>query len=589
MKHDDTTKADGSALIRALRGGWAELVCALLLMLMALSLLSVVARKSLTIDETVLIPAGFYHLQDGDFRPINEHPPFAKVIAAAPLFLLGAEAPPIEAGARQDYDYFLGLFDLFWQKNQARYDALTFWSRVPAIAVTLLLGALVFVYARRLFGPRAALFAVFLYTVEPTVLAHGRVAQTDIPAAFGFLLFVFVCYEYLRAPNLRRAIFVGLATGFAVITKFSMVALGPALVVAFIVLLWLAPARGWERKALAAQAVALSLACLLVIHAAYFFHNRPPEPYDFSLQTVGFSAGMDAALAPFMHLAHAALHRIFPTDFVSGIGWQLGHNKWGHPAGLLGEHRVLGWWYYFPVAFALKTSLPFLLLSLASVAWGVWMFLRGGRESKYLALLVPLAFFTCLVMYSKINIGVRYYLPAYMFMFILGGAMFDWLLKHFRPRAAALAVVALVLCWTGLEAARAFPDYMAYMNQLASARPRWHYLSDSNVEWGDDIREMAEYLRARGEKRIGAALLGGQVMARYGIGATGVFVPPGSKPEETRYVAIGASFLNGSTVPGGFDGVPLPETERVNYFDEYRRRAPEKIFGGSIYLYRMKE
>jgi hypothetical protein len=174
-------------------------------------------------------------------------------------------------------------------------------------------------------------------------------------------------------------------------------------------------------------------------------------------------------------------------------------------------------------------------------------------------------------------------------MFVAGGALLDWLLKNLKPRGAALALAAAALCWTGLEAARAFPDYMAYMNQLASERPRWYYLSDSNVEWGDDIREMALYLKARGEKRVGAALLGGQVLARYGIDGTGIFVPPGETPEETRYVAVGASFLNGSTVPGGFEGFPLDEQTRVNYFDEYRRRTPEKVFGNSIYLYRMKE
>ena len=51
--------------------------------------------------------------------------------------------------------------------------------------------------------------------------------------------------------------------------------------------------------------------------------------------------------------------------------------------------------------------------------------------------------------------------------------------------------------------------------------------------------------------------------------------------------AIGASFLNGSTVSGHErEGRPVTEEERVNTFDEYRRRTPEKIFGGSIYLFR---
>jgi hypothetical protein len=131
---------------------------------------------------------------------------------------------------------------------------------------------------------------------------------------------------------------------------------------------------------------------------------------------------------------------------------------------------------------------------------------------------------------------------------------------------------------------------MTYMNQLARGRERWWYLSDSNVEWGDDVRGLALYLRERGETRAGGALLGWQILELYGVGQAAVFVPPGEAREETRYVAVGASLLNGSTVPDGFDdGTDLTEDERVNYFDEFRRREPEKIFGGSIYLYRMKE
>jgi hypothetical protein len=131
---------------------------------------------------------------------------------------------------------------------------------------------------------------------------------------------------------------------------------------------------------------------------------------------------------------------------------------------------------------------------------------------------------------------------------------------------------------------------MTYMNQLASGAPRWWYLSDSNVEWGDDVRDLALYLRGRGETRVGGALLGWQLLELYGVRQTAVFVPPGEPVEETRYVAVGASLLNGSTVPSEFEpGRELNEYERVNYFEEYRRRTPEKIFGGSIYLYRMRE
>src|SRR5205085_1199088 len=183
------------------------------------------------------------------------------------------------------------------------------------------------------------------------------------------------------------------------------------------------------------------------------------------------------------------------------------------------------------------------------LTWAV-LRLRRARDARTLLLLLPPAFFTCLLMLSTINIGVRYYLPAYTFFFMAAGVMLDDLLarsrRSGRRQLAALLVVA-AFGWAALEAARAFPDHMSYMNELASAQPHWWYLSDSNVEWGDDVRDLALYLRARGETRVGAAVLNWQTLELYGIEQAAVFVPPGGEAEPTRYVAIGASLLNGST------------------------------------------
>jgi 4-amino-4-deoxy-L-arabinose transferase-like glycosyltransferase len=564
-------------------------LCAVLLALMGAQMLAVIRQKSITVDEWVLIPAGFYHLTEGDYRPVNEHPPVAKVLGAAPLVVLGAEASPIEEGAHE-YDYFLRKFEEFWRANAARLDFLCFWARVPLVAVALVLGALVFVFARRHWGARAALFAVALYAFEPTVLAHGRVVQTDVPSALALLLFSFALYEFLKAPNAGRAACVGAAAGFAAVTKFSMVALGPVLCVAFAALFVLAPRRGLRRTRFAGFAAAAAVAAVVAVNAGYFFRHAPPEPFEEALArsvvTTDVGQGtLRAALEAGYHL----LQIVFPPDFVSGVGWQLGHAKLGHPAGLLGDYSQHGWWYYFPVAFALKTPLPILLLTLAGLAWGL-LGLRRAREGRVFVLLLPPALFTLLLMFSTINIGVRYYLPAYPFFFILAGAMLDDLLRRQIPgRALAAALVVLSFGWAAVEAVRAYPDHMTYMNQLAAGAPRWWYLSDSNVEWGDDVRGLALYLRGRGETRVGGAMLGWQLLELYGVEQTAIFVPPGEVVEETRYVAVGASLLNGSTVPSEFDeGWELNEYERVNYFDDYRRRTPEKIFGGSIYLYRVR-
>ncbi|HEX7313527.1 MAG TPA: glycosyltransferase family 39 protein [Pyrinomonadaceae bacterium] len=568
----------------------AEALCVALLALMGAQMLCVIRQKSITVDEWVLIPAGLYHLTARDFRPVNEHPPVAKVLGAAPLVALGAELPPVEEGAH-DYDYYLGKFDEFWRANAGRFDYLCFWARVPAVALTLVLGALVFVFARRHWGERAALFAVALFALEPTLTAHGRVVQTDVPSALALLLFAFALYEYLKAPAVGRAAWVGGAAGFAAVTKFSMLALGPVLCLIFASLLVFAPRKGLRRGRVALQALAVAAAAVVAVNAGYFFQHAPPEPFEEALArsvvTLEIEHGpLRSALAAGHHL----LQIIFPPDFISGVGWQLGHAKMGHPAGLLGDYSQHGWWYYFPVAFALKAPLPVVLLTLAGLVWGL-LRLRRAREGRVLVLLAPPALFTLMLMFSSINIGVRYYIPAFPFFFMLAGAMLDDLLRAGEARRRALAAVLVFVSfgWMACEAARAYPDHMTYVNQLASGAPRWWYLSDSNVEWGDDVRDLALYLRGRGETRVGGALLGWQLLELYGVEQTAVFVPPGEPIEETRYVAVGASLLNGSTVPGEFEqGWELNEYERVNYFDDYRRRAPEKVFGGSIYLYRVR-
>ena len=59
-----------------------NLISAGLLLIMAINLLTVVARKSITIDETLVIPAGYYHITEGAFQLAHEHPPLPQLLGA---------------------------------------------------------------------------------------------------------------------------------------------------------------------------------------------------------------------------------------------------------------------------------------------------------------------------------------------------------------------------------------------------------------------------------------------------------------------------------------------------------------------------
>lgn len=555
-----------------------EILAGAILLLMAMNLTSVLGRKSITTDEIVLIPAAYYYLVDEKVNLIGQHPPVCKLLAGLPLlFLQPNEWKPdaIDPLGRPD-QFEWERVQHFWSDNRPQFELICFWSRVPMIALTVGLGLLVFVFARDLLGPRVAVLAVALFAIEPTILAHGRVVQTDIPAAFGLLLSVYAVWKYVRAPDWKRACALGAAVAVALLTKYSMLVVIPAVGATFLVLLVMSVV---PRTRLLRDAILAAAIFVLVVNAAYFFHHRALTPGDLK-----WIADMFPGSGAILTTAIQFLRWILPTDLVMGIYWQVHHARGGHPAGLLGMYSNHGWWYYFPVAFCLKATLPFLILSVASVGWAFRRVLRK-QEWQWLVLLIPFALYTALMLITPIDIGVRYYLPAYTFLVIFSAVLLDFLLGSISSNVGRYAAMVALL-WMCFEAGWTYPNYIPYMNQLAFARPHWWYLSDSNVEWGDDSQALASWLKVRGESRVRGLLLGcfatlGYYQINY-LDALSTTTEP-----LPRYTALGASFLNGSTVPPyEVGGQRVSDDIRVNTFASYRNRKPEAIIGNSIYVYR---
>jgi hypothetical protein len=575
------------AFKQSLHSHQTELMCAGLLLLMAVNMLAAISHKGITNDEIVHIPAGYYHLVAGDFQLNNEHPPLIKMWAALPLlFIQPHESPPTADERQGTFDALTWSYEhRFWQANRQQFETILFSTRAMMIVLALGLGVLIFVYARSLFGSRAAVISVALYTLEPTVLGHGRLVHNDLPAALTFLLFFFVLQIYLKAKTMRNALLLGLASGLALLTKFSMIVLLPVIACLAVAGFAFAPSLHESRKRLLLHSAIVACFVLLMINAAYRFQGPPVVPGD--VQWVkARSPGTFESWMTFFRVGS----KIVPTYYLFGQYNVMLHNRDGHAASLLGQYSSRGWWYYFPVAFALKTSLPFLVITLAALSWTLWRLLRK-RDKRVLWLLIPIGIYAALSMTSHINIGIRHFLPVYPFLFIAAGALLDRLLHLRYPRHLAIALVVVAFGWMSAEALRTYPDYIPYMNQLATGHPHWWYLSDSNVEWGDDGRALAEYLHAHGESEVVGALSGGWgSLEQYGIAYHEMFPRPGVVIPETHYVAIGASFLNGSTVYVVADenGKTISDEQRVNYLAAYRTRQPEAVLGNSIYVYRVK-
>ena len=145
---------------------------------------------------------------------------------------------------------------------------------------------------------------------------------------------------------------------------------------------------------------------------------------------------------------------------------------------------------------------------------------RARRERDW-RLAVPLLLAAAVLAVSvpaRINIGVRHVLPVFGVLAMAGGmaAAHAW-----RRWSAPVARAALVLVSAAglLSTATVHPDYLAYFNELGGRRPE-RILVDSDLDWGQDLRRLADTLRSRGIDSVTMAYFGSAVPGNYGIGVS---------------------------------------------------------------------
>src|SRR6202162_3472068 len=132
-------------------------VAGVLLILMAVLAGGAALRESVTVDEVAHIGAGLSYVQKLDLRLNEEHPPLAKVLAALPLVLRGTHADYSHISWTFSDTFFpayLGQW-VFGEWVLAKWNnpvTVLAWARAPMLVVALILGWVLFVYARKLGG-----------------------------------------------------------------------------------------------------------------------------------------------------------------------------------------------------------------------------------------------------------------------------------------------------------------------------------------------------------------------------------------------------------------------------------------------------
>lgn len=152
-------------------------------------------EKSATFDEPNKLISGYANIMWRDYRLAPDHPPLARIINAIPLLALNIPGPRIQNRLWEDSLVSDNAQRLFTQAMLYRVDAdwILFWGRIPVIGLGVILGLFVFFWARELYGTAPAIVALFLYGLDPNILAHPRLATSDLTLT----LFTLVALWYL--------------------------------------------------------------------------------------------------------------------------------------------------------------------------------------------------------------------------------------------------------------------------------------------------------------------------------------------------------------------------------------------------------
>ncbi len=512
---------------------------------------------SLTFDEGPHIAAGYTYLRTGDLRlqPIHIHPPLANFLATLPLLLQPDLPDPRRIDGWEIASLSAVTDAVVWQYPHPARLALA--TRLPIIGMTLLLGAVVCRWATDLWGKRGGLLALLLLALDPNIIAHGSLVTTDMAVTLWGTAALFLTARALRCPRRTGAVGVGILLGLALASKVSAVSLIPAL-------LLLAPVR--LRHRITAILIGLLLAAL-TLWAIYRFEVRP---------VAGSPIPLPAA-------THLEIYRSLQE-----------HYRLGHPAFLMGQNRDHGWWYYFPVAFALKTPLPTCLLALAALIG------RPALTPQALRRWAPLAVFPLVYLastpLSSVNIGYRHLLPVLPFLFILAGRLGVLFTTQAKARATfrhasrftysrftySRFTHYLFLAWLALGTLHIAPHYLAFFNELAGGPDGgYRYLVDSNLDWGQNLWDLREWMRRNGVEGVFYAHYSPARPEVYSVSADWLPPDPRAVPFTPLEPAPGI-YAIGATV---LQGVYTPD---VNTYAWFRSREPIARLGYALFLYRVE-
>lgn len=565
--------------------GHIFIVCILLFIFFISSILSSLQESPIS-DEPGHIITGLMYVKQGDLTFNSGSPLLSNVISALPLSIVIRNSDiPNNPGYKQQ-GYLHSLAADFLTSNSGRIDLIMFLARFPSMLLGIGIGVLIYLWSKRMYGPTAGLFGLVLYCFNPNFLAHSHYATPDIALAFFFLLTLYSLYYYLISKRRFYLVIILLSFSAAQLVKNSAIYLFP---IVLMIILFANKINRPNLIRLIKIGIGLILVSWLSINVFYGFHGLGQSAYWFLTHDQAFinspySINQVEKLIP-THLPIVGpiaqyVFREMPLfisyDYIKTIGWVLFRSQNGQLAYLFGNYSLHGWWYYYPVILLIKNTPLFLSLFFCSF---LLHFSKKHHVNKYelLFFLLPSMGMLLLTMKSGIDTGIRQVLFIIPLLIIFTSRIISQL-KARLPRI----IILLLLLIQGFYVYLSFPNFISYFNVFAGKQNSKHLVaSDSNIDWGQDVKKLSHYLKINNIKDIKMNLFGVMTTQLYGV----LYQPYGpswikedNKTDECEPLSKGLFAISATQITGVY-------LYNHQCFSWLNNKTPTKVIGSSIYIY----
>ncbi|HET60511.1 MAG TPA: hypothetical protein ENN32_09115 [Chloroflexi bacterium] len=468
-----------------------------LLLLLFFQLLTSAVVKSPTFDEVLHATRGYVFLATGDWRmQMNLHPPLIHLITGIlmrPVFP-SIDPQQSEAWITTPLLHFDLAKDVVAAMGYPSGFVPVFFGRVVVIGFTLVLGALLFQWAKSWYGSGGGLLALGIYTFAPNVLAHGRLITTDMPVVMTFFLAVYALQRLVYRPTYKSLLFAGFSLGLALGAKISAVVLIPLF--AIMIMPWIDkpdwlrnPGYELRRDLLHLPQIWLLGTVVIALVVLWAIYGFEVGPYD-----EGWPA---LPLPTYVNTLASSFFSFYRNDIAP-------------PAFLMGRYSLSGWWYYFLVTFFVKTPLPMIISGLVGLGW---LFYKRFWWQVWFGAIWPIVYFGMAILNSW-NLGYRYILPIEPFLIL-------WMTSAYCvfQRYRILQILGVILlAWLVVGTVSIYPNYLAYFNEVIGGPENgYRFLTDSNLDWGQDLIQLREYLKEAGIQELYFSYFGSMDPESYGI------------------------------------------------------------------------